>query len=285
MEGDSGRILPGHRAVAVSQQFFIRRSVMFKLLILILSMSYLTQSWVVYSTIEYMLETELAGVYEDTLSSGKLDSVAIAMLGSRKKGDIFGDEFQYTGVEVRFSFSRFPCISMYRLERQPVSVLTALNPDWVLFNSCDSTIYQFGIGSLTDFRRVMRSFLKDSLNQSSIIEMLSLYLNTRSIGAPITILTSYEDFDNLFGKPGTFDAGPLYSDEERMRDRRLVKKTLKPMRLVKSYDTYEAEFYTWCYATGNIEHWFFEISPVSLQLFDHSVVLENIGPYRGRLHQ
>lgn len=259
---------------------------MFKLLILILSMLYSTGGWVWYSTIDYMHEIELGGIYEDTLSSDQLESVAIAMLGSRKRGDIFGDEFEYTGLEVRYSFSRFPCISIYYLDRRSsVAVLIQLDSDWVLFNRCDSTIYQFRMGTLTDFRRVMRSFLKDNLSESSIIELLTLYLNTRSIREPITILNSYEDFENLFGKPGTFDPGPLYSDEERMRDRRSVKRILKPMRFTKSYNTYEVEFYTWCYSSGNIERWYFEVSSVSLQVFDHSVVLENVGPYRGRFHQ
>lgn len=264
---------------------FIRMLTVSRFLILIVGMLYLTQGWVLYSTIDYMQEIDLGGIYEDTLCSDELDSVAIAMLGSRKKGDIFGDEFEYTGVDVRFSFSIFPCVSIYRLGRQPVSVLTELDSDWVLFNGCDSTIHQFGLGTIIDFRRVMRSFLKDSLTESSIMELLTLYLNTRSIRAPITILTSYDDFENLFGRPGAFDAGPLYSDEERMRDRRSVKKTLKPMRFAKSYNTYEVEFYTWCYSSGNIERWYFEVSPVSLQVFDHSVVLENVGPYRGRFHQ
>jgi hypothetical protein len=222
----TGRILPGLRAVEVSQQFFIRRLTVSKFLILIVGMLYSTQGWVLHGTIDYMQEIDLGGIYRDTLSSTQLDSVAIAMLGSRKRGDIFGDEFEYTGVEVRYSFSRFPCVSIYRLGRQPVSVLTELDSDWALFNGCDSTIYQFGLGTIVDFRRVMRSFPKDSLTESSIIELLTLYLNTRSIREPITILTSYDDFENIFGKPGTFDAGPFYSDEERMRDRRSVKKLL-----------------------------------------------------------
>jgi hypothetical protein len=237
-------------------------------------------------TIDYLLDSGLFGIYRDTLSSPDAEELALEMLGSRRRGDVGGVEYEYTSVTDRFSFEDIPCVSIYHLGTSPVIFSRAiLSREWIIFNRCDSSLYVFG-GSLMDFSRVFKAPLTTASDDSSIVaEILTLYVNTRSVYNPTLLLRTHEDFacltqeyEDLHEDLDELDIMPPYTEEDKQKDIRLVREKTKPMAIKKTLYGYDIIVHTWNSCTGQIEYWVFEIEPYSMKVSDHSIVLEQVGP-------
>ncbi len=231
--------------------------------------------------IDYLLDSGLFGIYRDTVSSPDTEALALEMLGSRRRGDVDGVEYEYSYVTDRYSLVEIPCASIYHLGTSPVVFVgVGLKSDWIIFNGCDSSLYVFG-SSPVYFSRVFKSFLTAASDDSSIVHILALYLNTRSVYNPTLILRTYEDFASMIQGHvdlDELDIMPPYSEEDRQKDIRLVREKTKPMAIKKTLYGYDIFVYTWNSCTGQIEYWVFEIEPYSMKVSDHSIVLEQVGP-------
>jgi hypothetical protein len=157
----------------------------------------------------------------------------------------------------------------------------------ILFNTCDSSIYAWG-GNIEDYSNLIECYLANPeiLDSSVVLGLIELYLNTINFYNPRVIIRNFNDFENLFSDKRLVLPDPvgskykLYPQEEAKRDKSKVKNALMAYKYFATDDTISVNLCSWSIFKGTLEYWGFIISRGKMEISEHKVLLEFVGPYR-----
>lgn len=226
----------------------------------------------------------LLGIHSDSLSSPGIEKIALTLFDSISvdlpppDGGVI---ITAPRIAERYSFYGMPCLKSYFLQ-PPGKIIGGswgYTDYWVLFNTCDTTFYYFA-SSVDNFSETIRSCLETVINQDKQIELIEFYLNTLTAFNRYYILKRAADFEGIFRQIIIDPSEPTrYSIADWQREQKIVDENVYPIYIERVNQDYHIKLYSWYFGNGNVEYWYFEITPLSFKIIEHKVVLENIGPF------
>ena len=261
------------------------KGLLMKITFLVLSIT-LVFSASCYASIDRILELGLFGITElDTLNAENKEFI-LNKIDSIRTAEVV-DTFIYE-IEVlqKYYFKDLPCIQLFAIDdgRRHSGVLGVDPYERFLYNACDSTFYPFGGGHVR-FSKFIKRYLPDIIagGDNMIKDLIYLYLNTLRAMDDYYILTSPEDFINLWQnwkKYGLFSRLMKYVEEDTIKEEIIeVTKNLRLFEILNKGSYYEVTPVIWDYLDGNIEWSTFRISSSVFEVSYRGVHLVKKGPY------
>ena len=225
----------------------------------------------------------------DTISLVNLNDIILQKADSVKlslgEGHLDADEDHIT----LNLFSDLPCIHLFFLTKKMFIIGYPLDKYQVgLFNDCDSSICRLG-GDIKDYSKVMEQYIDPSKFQdlSMMRNMINLYLCMIEFYDQRIILNTYADFENLYNDKRLLLPGgerwEIYSNKQARKENKLVKKAFRDFHYSYNTDTCTISLCSWSVYGGELEYWEFLFTEGNIEILNHSILLESIGPYRGRI--
>jgi hypothetical protein len=211
----------------------------------------------------------------------KADSVKVSL----SEGHLDADENCITLT----SFSDLPCIHLFFLTQKMFIIGYPLDKYQVgLFNDCDSSMYRLG-GDIKDYSKVMEQYIDPSKFQDLLMmrNLINLYLCMISFYDQRTILNTYADFENLYNDKRLLLPGgekwEIYSIKQAKKENNLVKQIFNNIQYSYTNDSCRINLCSWSTYGGELEYWEFLFTKGNIEILNHIILLESIGPYRGRI--
>ena len=240
------------------------------------------------TSLQFIIDQNILGCHQESLDViGSSDFVINEYIKSNYGYTAHAPEFAFK-INKAYGFEYYPCLKL--LDIYPKSGNTSnrqnLRGD-ILYNLCDSTLYNFGEG-IEQFSRVTNINSNTLAGQSSIIDIFKLYLNTLrhfnnyyiiySADSLQLIWRHYTDaFDSAFIKAGL----PFiisYDEDELSANINTISKVAKAPNIEIKKDKFEIRLYSWEYYRGLVEYWEFAIDQTGIKQMKHKKLMESMGP-------
>lgn len=226
---------------------------------------------------DYHLERlKLFGFSEDTLSDVAVENMALLKMDSILFAETDSHFVDLPHIYYRYSFQDLPCIELYGI-RSNKGAGTEYNPyKEMLINKCDSSVYHYE-GDLQSFSRVVSKYLETHFDNTGIINVLYLYLNTTSLKSAYYIILSRGDFERFYDDwyRGA-DTSDQFIKEKRDKNINLAKKYIKNSEIRKQDDKFNAKIYTFNAGKGRLEFWRFNVYPNKIELRDFKILAKEV---------
>ena len=239
-----------------------------------------TFSSLALASISVLKEQKLLGCNQDSIIDTEYESYVFSKIDSMTLVERGEKIIEYRGLESSHSFTETPCIKHFIYIGPYHNDIISLEYGYryILFNTCDSTIYHFN-GNSSSFSRVFRAYLKQNFNREFIINLLSIFINTLHDFDSYYIIDSVKDYENIFADDKEFNGEKTFPPERLAPSKRIVEKTIKPIKFIKLNDAFEIEFYSWRWRYHEIDFWRFRVTKDSVILLERKLVAENVNPW------
>ena len=230
------------------------------------------------NSVSYLCQINPNIYYSDSISSKNIFNFLKDSDFLEKQYEIFGEKYVYTGTSSEIIFKNFNCVKIYLLESSLKSFYLIPNDaNWLLVNECDSTAYKFGANT-AEFSKVFHNYLNKDMDDSIIVDILQIYLNSRHIGEPFAILKSIDDFETIILNYDDYYPEYIYSGMQKYEDIENVRNNYSPMQIRRKGDECWIRMETWSFLSGDLENWEFVVSNNILYLNDRKLKVEGVGP-------
>jgi hypothetical protein len=188
-------------------------------------------------------------------------------------------------ISGKYEFLDYPCLRMYSLwGGMPYSHWHEDVFERILFNVCDSTLYNFG-GDCVKFSAVMNRFLRQNLSDSEMIELFSLFVNTLSVKQEFRPIKTVNDFDKYYVEEIRHSAAFTSLNVESIKDRwnydsdmEAIREVVGEPTILRLADRAILTMFTWDNRYGNVELWRVDITGESFEVLERLTVLVGVGP-------
>lgn len=185
----------------------------------------------------------------------------------------------------KYRLADLPCIQLYSIEDGRDCLGRSYHDIYerFLFNSCDSTIYPFGGGHVR-FSKFIKDYLPIIISngEDALKELIYLYLNTLEREVRYYIITSKDDFEDIWRDSWVSRsiAFKMCSEQDKQEEIDEVGNLNYSLLffLDKKDHYYEMSFTTWENRNGSIKRWSIKISENVFEVYDSIILLNEMGP-------
>ena len=225
----------------------------------------------------------------DIMSRDSIDTIDMTYLlnkvDSIRSSEFSAPSVSAIGILEKYSISEFYCIKAYQLDDgHDTSAPFNVDPyEQVLFNTCDSTLYQFG-DCTKRFSALVKNYLPDLTvkSKNKIAELIKLYLNSLDVNDGYFIVSSLDDYKNIweYMKERRYFMKKVFTDDEINRDIISADQYIRPLEIIDSEGSFiTIRVISWELFYGKIESWEFKISDSVFELRYRHLLTSHIGPY------
>jgi len=150
------------------------------------------------TSLQFIVDQNILGCYQESLDViGSTDSVINKYMKSNFGDPSHSPEFVFK-IDKAYGFKNYPCLKL--LDIYPKSGTTLnwqnLRGD-ILYNLCDSTLYNFGAG-ISQFSRVINTNSNTLTSKPPIADIIELYLNTQGHYNNYYIIYSVDSLQSIW---------------------------------------------------------------------------------------